>query len=115
MLASTLCCAGSIVPPAPPGTPIKIHGLDIDPGRREATRDGRVVHLTPIEFDLLYKLASRPGIVFSRDQLLGEVWGYPDDASARTVDSHIGALRRKLGSELIRTAHGVGYAFKDPA
>ena len=101
--------------PGPPGTPLKIHGLEIDPGRRVAKRDSETIHLTPIEFDLLYKLASRPGIVFSRDQLLADVWGYPDDASARTVDSHVGALRRKLGSELIRTAHGVGYAFKDPA
>ena len=101
--------------PGPAGTPLKIHGLDIDPGRREAKISDEVIHLTPIEFDLLYKLASRPGIVFSREQLLAEVWGYPDDASARTVDSHVGALRRKLGPELIRTAHGVGYAFKDPA
>jgi DNA-binding response OmpR family regulator len=101
--------------PGPPGAPLKIHGLEIDPGRRVAKREGDTIHLTPIEFDLLYKLASRPGIVFSRDQLLADVWGYPDDASARTVDSHVGALRRKLGSDLIRTAHGVGYAFKEPA
>jgi DNA-binding response OmpR family regulator len=100
--------------PSPPGAPLKIHGLQIDPGRREVKRGGEVIHLTPIEFDLLFKLASRPGIVFSRDQLLSDVWGYPDEASARTVDSHVGALRRKLGSELIRTSHGIGYAFKDP-
>jgi DNA-binding response OmpR family regulator len=42
--------------------------------------------------------------------LLARVWGYGDDASARTVDSHVGALRKKLGSDLVRTVHGVGYA-----
>jgi DNA-binding response OmpR family regulator len=99
--------------PAPSGSQIQIDGLVIDPGRRVVRRGDERIHLTPIEFDLLYKLASRPGIVFSRDQLLADVWGYPDDASARTVDSHVGALRRKLGSDLIRTSHGVGYAFKE--
>ncbi len=101
--------------PSPNGDALAIEDLAIDPGRREVKLAGTVVHLTPIEFDLLYKLAARPGIVYSRDQLLSDVWGYTDDGSARTVDSHIGALRRKLGAEWIRTAHGVGYAFKDPA
>ena len=99
--------------PAPIGEPVKAGDLEIDPGRREVRLGAATVHLTPIEFDLLYKLASRPGIVYSRDQLLADVWGYSDDGSARTVDSHIGALRRKLGPDWIRTAHGVGYAFKD--
>ena len=99
--------------PAPTGTSLKIDGLEVDPARREVKREGEMIHLTPIEFDLLYKLASRPGVVYSRERLLAEVWGYRDDASARTVDSHVGALRRKLGPELIRTAHGVGYAFYD--
>lgn len=101
--------------PSPSGDALAIEDLAIDPGRREVKLAGAPVHLTPIEFDLLYKLAARPGIVYSRDQLLSDVWGYADDGSARTVDSHIGALRRKLGTEWIRTAHGVGYAFKDPA
>jgi DNA-binding response OmpR family regulator len=99
--------------PSQTGAPVKIDELDIDPGRRVVKLGDDPVHLTPIEFDLLYKLASRPGIVYSRDQLLNDVWGYQDDGSARTVDSHIGALRRKLGSDWIRTAHGVGYAFRD--
>jgi DNA-binding response OmpR family regulator len=67
-------------------------------------------HLTPTEFDLLAFLAKRPGRVFTREQLLGEVWGYRDGSGARTVDSHVRALRRKLGPGLIRTVHGVGYA-----
>jgi DNA-binding response OmpR family regulator len=74
------------------------------------TRAGRVIHLTPIEFDLLMHLASKPDAVFTRDQLLSDIWGYRDTYGARTVDSHIGALRRKLGADLIRTVHGVGYA-----
>ena len=72
--------------------------------------DGDEVHLTPTEFDLLYRLASRPDVVFSREQILADVWGYRDGFGARTVDSHVAALRRKLGGDVIRTVHGVGYA-----
>jgi DNA-binding response OmpR family regulator len=86
--------------------------IEIDAGSRRVRRDGRLVHLTPIEFDLLYRLAARPGFVFSREQLLQDVWGYPDGSGARTVDSHIAAIRRKLGPGLLRTVHGVGYAFE---
>lgn len=89
---------------------LHVDALDIDPERREVRRAGELVHLTPIEFDLLYRLASRPGAVHTRDQLLLEVWGYRDESGGRTIDSHIASLRRKLGSELIRTSHGVGYA-----
>ena len=73
-------------------------------------RRRRAVHLTPTEFDLLAYLAERPGQVFTREQLLGEVWGYRDGSGARTVDSHVRALRRKLGTDVVRTVHGVGYA-----
>ncbi|MGH2806491.1 MAG: response regulator transcription factor [Actinomycetota bacterium] len=100
--------------PAAMGAPVRIGGVTIDPASREVRRDGEVVHLTPIEFDLLYRLASHPGTVHTRDHLLAEVWGYRDSSGARTVDSHVGALRRKLGSDLIRTVHGVGYAVKVP-
>jgi DNA-binding response OmpR family regulator len=86
--------------------------IEIDAGSRRVRKDGRLVHLTPIEFDLLYRLAARPGFVFSREQLLQDVWGYPDGSGARTVDSHIAAIRRKLGPDLLRTVHGVGYAFE---
>jgi DNA-binding response OmpR family regulator len=96
--------------PAPADGPFTVGNLEIDPARRQVRRDGELVHLTPIEFELLNTLASRPGVVFTRDQLLSEVWGYNDGFGARTIDSHVGALRRKLGSELFRTVHGVGYA-----
>ena len=63
-----------------------------------------------LEFDVLQFLVARPSVVFTREQLLAEVWGYRDGSGVRTVDSHIQALRRKLGAEVIRTVHGVGYA-----
>ena len=77
--------------------------------------DGEVIHLTPTEFDLLALLAVRPGTVFSREQLLAEVWGWRDGSGQRTVDSHVRGLRRKLGADLVRTVHGVGYALQEPA
>ena len=86
------------------------HGrLQLDPATRQVLLDGAEVHLTPIEFDLLAHLLVRPGVVFRREQLLAEVWGYADGAGPRTVDSHVRALRRKLGEEAVRTVHGVGY------
>ena len=99
----------------PPGGPVVAGPVTIDPDRREVRRDGRPVHLTATEFDLVHRLALRPGIVFSRELLLEEVWGYADgSAGPRTVDSHVAAIRRKLGAELIRTVHGVGYALEVP-
>jgi len=84
--------------------------VELDPATRDVRRHGEEVHLTPTEFDLLYRLASRPDVVFSREQILADVWGYRDGFGARTVDSHVAALRRKLGADVIRTVHGVGYA-----
>jgi DNA-binding response OmpR family regulator len=102
---------------AQPGSkPITAGPVTIDPERREVRRDGRLVHLTPTEFDLLHRLALRPGVVFNREQLLEEVWGYADgSAGARTVDSHVAAVRRKLGADVLRTVQGIGYAFGTPA
>jgi DNA-binding response OmpR family regulator len=71
------------------------------------------VHLTPTEFDLLVHLLTRSGRVFTREQLLADVWGYRDGSGPRTVDSHVRALRRKLGAHVVRTVHGVGYAAGD--
>ncbi len=96
--------------PSPPDNALKVGDLEVDPERRQVRRDQEVIHLTPIEFELLYTLALRPGVVFTREQLLSEVWGYREGFGGRTVDSHVGALRRKLGSDLLRTVHGVGYA-----
>jgi DNA-binding response OmpR family regulator len=102
---------------AEPSTqPIAAGPITIDPERREVRRDGRLVHLTPTEFHLLHRLALRPGVVFGREQLLEQVWGYADGtAGERTVDSHVAALRRKLGADVLRTVQGIGYAFARPA
>jgi DNA-binding response OmpR family regulator len=100
--------------PSPPGDRLAIGPLEIDPAARRVRVDGAEVHLTPTEFDLLALLAARPGVVFSREQLLAEVWGWRDGSGQRTVDSHVRGLRRKLGSELVRTVHGIGYALEAP-
>lgn len=84
--------------------------IEIDVAGRRVYRSGDLVHLTPTEFDLLVALVERPGRVLTRERLLVEVWGYRDGSGARTVDSHVRALRRKLGDEVVRTVHGVGYA-----
>ncbi len=91
------------------GAPLRLGSIEVDLEGRHVHRDGAEVHLTPTEFELLAYLAKRPGRVFAREQLLGEVWGYRDGCGARTVDSHVRALRRKLGSDAVRTVHGVGY------
>ena len=89
---------------------VRVDDIEIDAGRRRVLRAGAQVHLTPLEFELLHRLAGEPGIVFTRARLLSEVWGYDDDLGERTVDAHVGALRRKLGADVVRTVHGVGYA-----
>jgi DNA-binding response OmpR family regulator len=91
------------------GVVLRHEGLELDPTTRQVRLDGAQVHLTPIEFDLLAYLLARPGVVFRREQLLAEVWGYADGAGPRTVDSHVRAVRRKLGEDVVRTVHGVGY------
>jgi DNA-binding response OmpR family regulator len=98
--------------PEPPGDAIRLGALHIDPGARRVKVEQDEKHLTPTEFDLLKTLAARPGVVFTREQLLAEVWGWRDGSGQRTVDSHIRGLRRKLGSDLVRTVHGVGYALE---
>ena len=91
---------------------IRYGALEIDPDHAATvTRAGDEIHLTPIEFALLHRLALTPHVVYGRRRLLQEVWGYREGAGERTVDSHIRALRRKVGADVIRTVHGIGYAF----
>ncbi|MBF6170429.1 response regulator transcription factor [Nocardia blacklockiae] len=86
--------------------------LRIDTEQRRVWRAGTEAQLTPLEFDLLTRLARRPRVVLARERLLEEVWDWADAAGTRVVDSHVKALRRKLGADLIRTVHGVGYALE---
>jgi two-component system response regulator ResD len=90
--------------------------LEVDPARREVLRDGRPVHTTRKEFELLHLLASHPGQVFSREQLLESVWGYLWTGATDTVTVHVRRLRAKIerdpsNPELLVTVHGVGYRF----
>ncbi|MEZ0578067.1 response regulator [Nocardioides sp. MH1] len=86
--------------------------LRIDAGARRVWAADAEVHLTPTEFDLLVCLAGAPGSVLSRDRLLADVWGWPGASGTRTVDSHVKALRAKIGADRVRTVHGVGYALE---
>jgi DNA-binding response OmpR family regulator len=89
--------------------------LEIDHAARRVRVGGADVHLTPIEFDLLDCLARKPGVVASRESLLAEVWDWADASGTRTVDSHVKALRKKIGADWIRTVHGIGYALEAEA
>jgi two-component system OmpR family response regulator len=100
--------------PPGPARAWRLGRVGVDSGRRRATVDGREVALTATEFDLLAHLVRHPGQVFSREQLLSEVWGYTAAAGTRTVDVHVAQLRAKLaGASPIRTVRGVGYAADD--
>ncbi|WP_404387790.1 response regulator [Humibacillus xanthopallidus] len=84
----------------------------VDRASRRVVVAGAEVHLTPLEFDLLLALAAEPGAVRGRDDLMQEVWGWADARGTRTLDSHVKALRSKIGPERVRTVHGVGYALE---
>jgi two-component system, OmpR family, alkaline phosphatase synthesis response regulator PhoP len=94
----------------PEGGSLGYGPLRIDSGRREVTVDGAEIQLAPKEFDLLWELLDHRGLVLTRDQLLERVWGYTFAGDTRTVDVHVGQLRRKLGNACpIVTVWGVGY------
>jgi len=98
---------------APPR--FSVGDVEVEPATRRVRRAGETVHLTPTEFDLLTCLIGHGGAVLTRHQLLAQVWGYGGGSGERTVDSHVQALRRKLGPDLVRTVHGVGYAIDSGA
>lgn len=98
----------------PPPSSLRLGDLEINRAERRVSRGGAEAQLTPTEFDLLVYLAERPRAVLHRERLLAEVWGWADASGTRTVDSHVKGLRRKLGADLIRTVHGVGYALEVP-
>ncbi len=95
---------------------IVVGALEIDLKTRELKVEGNEIELTPTEFDMLAYLARHPGQVFTRLQLLREVQGYTYDSFARTIDTHVKNLRRKIEQDpkvpkYILTVHGVGYRF----
>jgi DNA-binding response OmpR family regulator len=99
---------------AGPQGSVELGALRLDAGARRTWIGDDELHLTPTEFDLLCALASAPGQVLTRERLLAQVWGWDGGAGAtRTVDSHVKALRSKIGAERVRTVHGVGYALEN--
>ncbi len=93
---------------------LEVGAVRLDTGSRRAHAGGREVELTATEFDLIAYLMRRPGWVFSREQILMDVWGYSAVAGTRTVDVHVAQLRGKLGrASPVRTVRGVGYSADD--
>jgi DNA-binding response OmpR family regulator len=99
---------------------VRVGELEIDPAARQVRLDGSPVELSRKEFDLLWLLASRPGEVVTKREMLAEVWGLPFGGGDRTVDVHLSWLRRKLGEtaaepRYLHTVRGVGVRFTPPA
>ena len=97
---------------------IRLGPLLLNADTYRVTLDGQVLDLTYKEFELLKTLAARPGRVFTREELLRDVWGYDFYGGARTVDVHVRRLRAKLGAEhedVIGTVRGVGYRATEPS
>ncbi len=102
--------------PAAPRTSVQRGNLMIDPSAHAVSVSGRQVELSALEFRLLHHLASNPGLVFSRDQLLDRVWGNDRSVTPRSVDVYIRRVREKIEvepqhPEYLQTVHGVGYRF----
>ena len=99
-------------------TLLRAGDIELDRETHRVRRSGREIHLGPTEFRLLEFLMQSPGRVFSREQLLDGVWGHDVYIDERTVDVHVGRLRKALnkhrrGADPIRTVRGVGYAFNE--
>lgn len=88
-----------------------VKGVSLNVKKHEVTVDGEVISFTLKEFELLEALMRNQNVVLTRDQLLGDIWGYDFDGETRTVDVHIRTLRQKLGEkgDIIETVRGVGY------
>jgi DNA-binding response OmpR family regulator len=105
--------------PLLPKKMIRAGDLTIDPEKRKVTVDGKPVHLTTREFELLLEFARHPGRAYTRGQLLDKVWGYSYQGYEHTVNSHINRLREKIETNpakprYILTIWGVGYQFAEP-
>jgi two-component system alkaline phosphatase synthesis response regulator PhoP len=93
--------------------PLTYAHIRIDPGSRQVWVNDAEITLTAMEFDLLFALASQPGMVLSREQLLERIWGTEYYGDLRVVDVHVGHLREKIGESFITTIRSVGYRFDD--
>ena len=91
---------------------VAIDGLTIDPEKFIVELEGKEILLAKKEFELLHLLASRPGRVFLRNEILSQVWGNDVIVGDRTIDVHIRKIRQKLGVDCITTVKGVGYKFE---
>jgi DNA-binding response OmpR family regulator len=92
------------------GEPLISHkGVELNPATREATLNGQALSLTPREWALLEPMLQRPGVVFSKAQLEQKLYSWKDDISSNAVEVYVHGLRKKLGSEFIRTVRGLGY------
>ena len=91
---------------------ITVDGLVIDPEKFLVQYNGKDILLAKKEFELLYLLASKPGRVFVRNEILSQVWGAEVIVGDRTIDVHIRKIRQKLGVDCITTVKGVGYKFE---
>jgi two-component system, OmpR family, response regulator RegX3 len=101
----------------PPEEPLEVSGVRIDPAARRAWRGGEPLELSRKEFDLLLELARNAGRVVTREDLMRRVWDENWFGSTKTLDVHVGWLRRKLGDDaasLIQTVRGVGFRFVEP-
>jgi two-component system, OmpR family, alkaline phosphatase synthesis response regulator PhoP len=90
---------------------IKLDNITIDPVKFVVIIDGNEISLAKKEFELLHLLATKPGRVFLRNEILGMVWGSEVIVGDRTIDVHIRKIRQKLGLDCITTVKGVGYKF----
>lgn len=89
-------------------------GIALDPATRRVTFEGQPVNLTPREYQLLHELLANPGKIFSRDRLMGLLYGWDEGVESNTLEVHIYNLRKKLRAELIRTVRGIGYRLECP-
>ncbi|MCB0588338.1 MAG: response regulator transcription factor [Phaeodactylibacter sp.] len=91
---------------------INVAGLIIDREKVTVTKDDEVIELAKKEFELLHLLVSKPGKVFSREEIFNKVWGTDVIVGNRTIDVHIRKLREKIGEQYIKTIKGIGYKFE---
>jgi two-component system OmpR family response regulator len=108
--------SGPAEPPSTKPAIVRHRGIELDAERHEVRFDGRAIALTPTEFGLLGALLERPGVVFSRAQLMQRAYAYDNLVTERTIDTHVRRIRAKFrvaGGDPIATVHGVGYKAED--